>query len=99
MKIWLDDERPMPDGFDVHARTFDEAISFIENNDVELISFDHDLGAEENGTGYDVANWIEAEAYLGMLPKIEWRIHSGNPVGRDNIRRAMENADKYWSRK
>ena len=66
MKIWLDDERPMPSEFDVHARTADDAIRYIENNDVELISFDHDLGREENGTGYDVANWIEAEAYLGI---------------------------------
>jgi hypothetical protein len=61
-----------------------------------LISLDHDLGAEENGTGYDVAKFIEEAAYKGTLPPIEVRIHSANPVGRKRMLAAIERAQLFW---
>ena len=96
MKIWLDDIRPMPDGFDVHVRTADEAIELLGGINVSFISLDHDLGDETAGTGYDVAQFIEKGAYLGIVPPMGWQVHSANPVGRNNIISAMRNAEKYW---
>lgn len=95
MKIWLDDERPMPSGFDYHARTAQEAIELLEAGGVTAISLDHDLGDEQNGTGYDVACYIEQAAYDGTLAPIEVRIHSANPVGRARMEQAIGNAKKF----
>lgn len=92
--VWLDDVRPMPEGFDVAARSFDEAVRLLSTGSVVEISFDHDLG--EGPTGYDVACIIERAAMEGVLGRIKWAIHSANPVGRKNIQAAMEKADQYW---
>jgi hypothetical protein len=98
MNIWLDDVRPMPAGFDVHVKTASEAIELIKNSDgVESISFDHDLGNDEDGTGYDVATYIEMSVYLRHHPPPRrWAVHSANPVGREKIKRAMESADRLF---
>lgn len=96
MKIYLDDlrENPYPDFIPI--RNAPEAISLVETGEVTHISFDHDLGEPENGSGYDVAVRIEELAYHGKIGRIEWMIHSANPVGRVNIERAMKSADRYW---
>lgn len=88
MRIWLDDERPMPEeGFDLHVKTAREAIEQLKTGKVEFISFDHDLGPEEAGTGYDVASWIEEQAFNCNLNRIDWEIHSA----------ALSGANKWWS--
>ena len=64
MRIWLDNERPVPEEFNSHAKTAGEAISLLASSLVEKISLDHGLGeAEDAGTGYDVALYIEQVAY------------------------------------
>ena len=99
MKIWLDDVRPAPEGWN-HCKKAEEAFWYIMNAEsclgdrVTELSFDHDLGAIH--TGYDLARWIEALAYNNRIPAITWKIHSANPVGRKNIEMAMQNADRYW---
>lgn len=45
MKIWLDDERPMPPEFDTLCRHPEQVINHIKNGNVELVSLDNDLGA------------------------------------------------------
>ncbi len=97
MKLWLDDVREMPPGYDVHVRTARDAIDFLESGGVTDISLDHDLGDEENGTGYDVAKWIEEQAFYHKLPKLIWRIHSQNSVGVKNMLAALVNADRFWA--
>ncbi|HLL52191.1 MAG TPA: cyclic-phosphate processing receiver domain-containing protein [Myxococcaceae bacterium] len=97
MRLWIDDVRPMPAGFDVHARTAREALAHLRSGGVVHVSFDHDLGATSAKTGYDVAEWIEREAHAGRLRRLTWAIHSANPVGQKNIRAAMESADRAWS--
>ena len=96
MKIYLDDLRdPKTDGWTI-VRSASKCIDLIKKNrnSIKMISFDHDLGDDEDGTGYDVAKWIEAECYFGMkCPK--WNIHSANPVGEKNIKSAMESAERY----
>jgi hypothetical protein len=102
MRIWLDDIRPMPEGFDMWIKDAYEAIAFLMSHDnIDFISFDHDLGitpkvAIRENNGYTVAGFIEGLAYFCKIKKMGWDIHSANPVGRKNIEMAMNNADKYW---
>lgn len=107
MRIWLDDERNPKDpyiqsefgseGDEIWAKTAQVAISYLKQGNCEHISLDHDLGMA--ATGLDVAEWIEEQAYLGNLPKLQWSVHSLNPVGKKNITQAMTKADEYWERK
>lgn len=111
MKLWIDDVRPMPKNYDVWAKNAEEAVKLLLTGEVTHVSFDHDLGmelsndkdiivtAKENKyakTGYDVAMWIEREAYLGKIKPFTYKIHSSNPVGAKNIESAMKNAERYW---
>lgn len=99
MKIWLDDERPMPAGFDIHIKNASDLISLIEadkGDKIEKISLDHDLG-EGRLTGYDVAKAIEKMyASHEMVNWISFRVHTANPVGRKNIVAALKSAFDYW---
>lgn len=106
IRIWLDDllddpdspERHVPEGW-VGAKTAPEAIRLLEIFKVVEISFDHDLGEEPGvGTGADVARWIEEAAYNGVIGRLGWKVHSANPVGRENITSAMRSAERFWAR-
>jgi len=97
VRVWLDDIRPMPSGFDLHVTTQAAAIALIATGTVVKISLDHDLGDEAvTGNGYGVACFIEEGAYRNTLPRLAWTIHSANPVGRANMGRALANAERYW---
>jgi hypothetical protein len=98
MKIYLDDLRPCLAGY-VPAYTAGQAISLLKTGQVSEISFDHDLGPEEAGTGYQVAKFIEESAFSGTLTRLTYKIHSANPVGRLNIDAAMRNAVRFWDSK
>lgn len=95
MKLWIDDVRKAPDGW-TWVKSSSDAIKMILKNEIEEISFDHDLGGED--TAYRVATMIEEKAHDKKIPRMIWYIHSANPVGERNIRMAMQNADKYWNR-
>jgi hypothetical protein len=97
MRLYLDDLRITPTGFDVRAFTAAEAIEVLKTGNITFISFDHDLGEPECGTGYDVAKWIEEQAHTNsMFVMPDWTVHSGNPVGAGNIQRAMLSADRAY---
>ena len=98
MKIWLDDIRPIPEGYTHWVKTPNEAIELIMLNETEHISFDHDLGLPEPTNGATVARFIELEAYLGNIHRFTWEIHSANPVGRANIEAAMLSAERFWEK-
>jgi hypothetical protein len=105
IKLWLDDQLDNPGMPARHTpvdwvgvKTAQEAIDVLKTGNVTHISLDHDLGDEKIvGTGYQVTRWIEAAAHDGILPRIEWAIHSANPVGRKNMEAALRNADKFWT--
>lgn len=89
MKLWLDDVREAPEGY-VWLKSVNEAIAFVEANKekIELIDTDHDAGdfADQGG------DYIRFLDYLAVIRKGETfavRIHSMNPVGRDNMRRII----------
>ena len=109
MKLWIDDIRPMPKDFDVWAKSADEAVKILAKGNITHVSFDHDLGdvIETNGpivlwdehekTGYDVAMWVEREAYRGRIKPFTYKIHSANPIGARKIQTAMTNAERFWN--
>ena len=87
----------MPEAFTSWARTAHEAIALLDQGSVTAISFDHDLGDEAVvGSGYVVACHVEAGAHAGTLARLEWAVHSANPVGRKRIEAAMRSAEKAW---
>jgi hypothetical protein len=106
VELWLDDERDPNDPLiqkDFHSRpgmvwvkTVPEAKEIIKQGNVSFISFDNDLGQPEEG--YDLAKWIEEEAYFKRLPPMEWAVHSQNTEGQRFIIMSMNNATKYWNR-
>jgi len=84
MRIWLDDLRSAPCGF-IRVRNLAELQVLIDSNQevIEVMSFDHDLGDGETD-GYGIAKWL-AEKHLDRWP-LEVRVHSVNPPGAANIR-------------
>jgi hypothetical protein len=84
MKVYLDDERPTPEGW-VGVRWPAEAIALLQAGGVEELSLDHDLGDDGRGTGYDVVLWIEeAVAIRGFKPP-QIQVHSANSSARQKM--------------
>lgn len=98
LRVWLDDERPMPSDFTNHVTTAQEAIDLLKTGQVDLISLDHDLGSENvyENNGYVVAEFIEEFAFNNRcLPCIEVRIHTANSSARTKMESAIRNACKF----
>lgn len=98
-KLFLDDIRSPPDDNWVVVRSFQEFRNYILNNRMpDVISFDHDLGVDEDGlllpTGMDCAKWLVAEGF-GIN---EFLVHSANPVGRANIYSLLNQWRLYCNR-
>ena len=101
MKLLIDDVRPAPDGY-VWCKTVNDAKDIINvrerfdgilwkygNGDtelirpIELIDIDHDAGdfASDGGDYIKLLDWLEETGRNYPI-----RIHSMNPVGRENMR-------------
>ena len=96
MRLYVDDAREAPLGW-TRVTTAQEAIDTLERYfyEIEEVSLDHDLGAPEAGTGYQVACWLESRAFTdpqGKMPEIH--IHSANPVGVTKIRQCVESINR-----
>lgn len=89
MKVFLDDERPTPDGW-IRAYWLDEVISLLLTGSVRLLSLDHDLGDDRRGTGYDVILWIEREVALNGFSPPTILIHSANPAAAQRMNAGVE---------
>ena len=105
MRVFLDDDKTAQkrikwsQGYDVWVTTADEAIAYLKTGNVTAISLDHDLGDETNlncGNGYDVAVWIEEAAFNNQIPRLDWRCHTQNPIGRTKMITCLKNADRFW---
>ena len=93
IRIYLDDLRPVPDGW-VGATNYKEAIELIENNEWSEISLDHDLGDFTMGrelTGYDVLMHIVNRKMDGAQTGLVW-VHTANPV----MRIKMEDVIRHY---
>lgn len=95
MRVWLDDERPMPPDFNFHVKTAAEAIVFLRTGHITAISLDNDLGPGV-AEGYTVADYIEKAAFDGTLQKLQLYVHTDNLPRREYIKQAFRNAMRYW---
>jgi hypothetical protein len=82
--LWVDDVRPVPnnyigDYYLIIARSYDAAIKELNRFRYDVICLDHDLGEEK--TGYDICKYI----IENRISCNEFRIHTSNPVGRQNM--------------
>ena len=94
VKIWVDDIRPVPEGFE-GTKSVNETIVLIEEiesegGEVELLDLDHDLGdyAQFGGDAIKILDYLaERETYYPIA------IHTANPVGRANMERMI---NRFW---
>ncbi len=90
MKIWIDDIRPAPEGY-IWCKSVNEVIDTISLSDeyfdlpITLVDMDHDAGdyASDGGDYIKFLDYCE-ECWGKDLP-FDIRIHSMNPVGRQNM--------------
>lgn len=91
LKIWIDDIRPAPDGF-IWLHSVNEAKRFLtdphicSSYQIEVIDMDHDAGcyAPLGGDYIKLLDWFERTGRSYPI-----RIHSMNPVGRENMLRII----------
>ena len=94
MKLWVDDVRPAPTGY-LWAKSVNDAKDFIIMSEAsmsgfaacEIIDIDHDAGdfVNEGGDYIKLLDWLEETGRRFPI-----RIHSMNPVGRENMRRIIQ---------
>ena len=101
-KLFLDDVREVPMVYPdltnkdfVIARTYSEFVEIIKENGLPyFISFDNDLGEDEQGNllpdGYAAAQWLVYQSGLD-LKKLIFRVHSSNPVASVQIKSLLDN--------
>ncbi len=84
LNLYVDDLRDCPKEFTV-ARNIDQAIYYVENYKVHILSLDHDLGEDENGNslpfGYDLVKYICENG----LRADKIYLHTDNNVGWENM--------------
>lgn len=97
MKLYLDDERPVPEGW-TGVRWPAEVVQLLLGGTVTHVSLDHDLGDAEAAavegrverTGYDVLVWLEERVFADASFRVpELSIHSANAAGRERMARAI----------
>lgn len=92
-KLWVDDERNVPPGWDV-ARNYDEAIEKLSTHNYDQVSLDHDIASfrDDNRemTGYDIAVWLAERKNDGHYVPPVITVHSANPAGRQRIQGVID---------
>ena len=103
MKLWIDDIRPVPDGY-IWFKSVNDTLRYIRwNRDfISVIDLDHDAGdwATEGGDYIAILTEIERLANRPTSEGADWAFwakncvlfcfHSANPVGVANMRRIIE---------
>lgn len=97
MKVYLDDERETPSGWE---RVYwpEEAIELLKTGNVTHVSLDHDLGDDEHGTGNDVLLWIEEAVFTTDFKPPVITVHSANSSARIKMELGIENIVKRSSK-
>lgn len=105
-KLFLDDIRTVEMVYPkseinkfVIVRTYEAFVDYIQQNGLpSFISFDNDLGLDENGEvakdGYAAAKWLVYESGLDLID-LQYKVHSANPVAAEQIRGLLENYIKF----
>lgn len=103
MRLWLDDKRTPPWGYELWAKTADEAIEMLQRHEVTHCSLDHDLADEHypaaiaggpidrpfytEKTGYAVLEWMHE--HDRWVADIS--VHTMNPRGGDDMMAKLRN--------
>ena len=98
IKVWLDDVRPAPDGWNP-VRWPQDAIELLARVNVTHISLDHDLGDDARGTGYDVLLWIEQATMVGDFVPPVITVHSANVSARQKMIAAIAKIQRIFRSK
>ena len=92
-KLWLDDERPEPEGW-VRAKTAGHAVMLLASGTFGEVSLDHDLGPDSAGTGYQVACWLEEQVMTDpSFPVPLVHVHTANASARGKMMQAVRNIE------
>ena len=101
-KLFLDDIRNVPMVFPnltntdiIIVRSYVDFVSYINENGLpSFISFDNDLGEDENHLvlpdGHDCAKWLVYESGLN-IKDLTFNVHSANPVAKKQIEGLLTN--------
>ena len=98
IKVWIDDVRPKPTNYNLSFHSVNDVIAYLDSikggSASVLLDFDHDAGdfISDGGDYIRILDWIEETGFISANPDIHlmFRIHSANPVGRENMRRVIE---------
>lgn len=75
-RLWIDDLRPAPDGWE-WAKSSQDALILLGEEEYQAVSLDHDLGGDDTTRPvvlwFCMADWWPQEVY----------VHTANPVGRE----------------
>lgn len=87
----------------VIVRNFEDFKQVITEKGLpEFISFDNDLGLDENENvaedGYAAAKWLVFESGLN-LRNLKFNVHSANPVAAQQIQSLLDNYIRHLKRK
>jgi hypothetical protein len=93
VRIFLDDERPTPEGW-VRASWPQEVIALLEAGGVTEVSLDHDLGNDERGTGYDVVLWVEEAVATQRFVAPKLVVHSANSSARAKMEQGIAKIER-----
>jgi hypothetical protein len=93
MKIYLDDERETPDGWQ-RVYTVPETIQALETRQVTFLSLDNDLGLNQL-EGHKVLDFLEETVYNDpTFPIPIILIHSANATRVEHMKRAVESIER-----
>ena len=101
-KLFLDDIRTVKMVYEsleesdfVIVRNYKDFVTTIKENGLpSFISFDNDLGLDENNQigldGYAAAKWLVYESGLD-IKDLKFKVHSANPVASKQIKGLLDN--------
>jgi hypothetical protein len=93
INLYVDDLRDSPNGYTI-ARNVEEALYYIENYNVHILSLDHDLGEDRDGnllpTGYNLVKFFCEKG----LRADKIYLHTDNGVGRENMFHTLKVAQR-----
>lgn len=84
MKLFLDDTRQFPTGFDFYCRDTKNAKFFLKMMEIRFASFDYNLSATCDETGLDLLRWMAENAKTIHIPETI-NIHSNHIYGKDEM--------------
>jgi hypothetical protein len=97
LKLYLDDQRPAPPGWEL-AKTADEAIDLLRTGNIVELSLDYDLGDPIYGTGLQVLDWLEVAIMEGRVRMPRMSAHSASPLGRRRLEAQIELMEQRFQR-